>query len=240
NLPVTYFNVIQPVSTNEIWIGTNSGAMHFDGDNWQTYTTADGLVSNYVNGIAVEENKIWFATNSGLSLYDGTEWTNFVHDSTPPILYNQNNTIHIDKNGHKWVGCSKGIYRYDNDNFHFMLPNDIDEKINYITEDPQKNIWVAGEHGLSKYTFEPNYIEQNMIAERLLKIFPNPTKDFFQIELDNINKSEILKIYTISGKCIHNQTVYNGINTVKTNNLQPGIYIVKLTNSLKLAKLSIE
>ncbi|MDD2635098.1 MAG: T9SS type A sorting domain-containing protein [Bacteroidales bacterium] len=240
NLPSTYFNVIQPVSTNEIWIGTNSGAMHFDENLWTTYTDASGLGSNTVRDIAVEDNKIWFATSRGVSVFDGSEFITYIQDSAFIPSYNSNSSIHIDKKGHKWIGCPKGIYRYDNYNFHFMLPNDIEEQINYITEDSQGNVWVASQYGLSKYTFAPDNIEENLLAKNTLELFPNPTKDFFQIEIDNLNKSETLKIYTISGKCIHNQTVYNGINTVKTNNLQPGIYIVKLTNSLKFAKLLIE
>ncbi|MDD2636251.1 MAG: T9SS type A sorting domain-containing protein [Bacteroidales bacterium] len=241
NLPVTYFNVIQPVSTNEIWIGTNTGAMHFDGSSWTTYTDASGLVNNIVRDIVVEDDKVWFATNRGLSLYDGTEWSSYLHDSSfNTSSYNSNSSIHIDKNGHKWIGCLKGIYRYDNYNFHFMQPNDIEESINYITEDMEGNVWVAGQHGLSKYTFAPDNIEQDNIAESSLELFPNPAGDFFQIEVDNLNKQEVLKIYTISGKCIHNQTIYNGTNTIKTNSLQPGIYIVKLANSLRFAKLAIE
>ncbi|MDD4148667.1 MAG: T9SS type A sorting domain-containing protein [Bacteroidales bacterium] len=238
----TYFNTIQPVSTNEIWAGTDSGALHYDGSSWTTYTTDDGLGYNTVRDIAIEDNKVWFATGRGVSVFDGSDWITYIQGTDPVTIqnYNNNSSIFIDENGHKWIGCSKGLYRYDNDIFEFIQPNDIDDRINYITEDLDGNIWVAGVLGLSKYTFEPNNIEQNIIAESSLELFPNPAGDFFQIELDNLSTPEVLKIYTVSGKCIHNQTVYSGTNTIKTNDLQPGIYIVRLTNSLKFAKLAIE
>ena len=47
----------------------------FDGISWTTYTTADGLLSDYVSALAIDrDGHGWFGTGNGLSRYipDGT------------------------------------------------------------------------------------------------------------------------------------------------------------------------
>ena len=42
------------------------GVSKFDGTNWTTYTTSDGLVGNYVRAIAIDkEGNKWFGTDEG-------------------------------------------------------------------------------------------------------------------------------------------------------------------------------
>ncbi|MBN2779166.1 MAG: hypothetical protein JXR36_16150, partial [Bacteroidales bacterium] len=213
-LPTTYFNKIQPVNSNEIWVGTNSGAMHYIDGEWHSYTETEGLGSNTVRDIAVEDNNIWFATSSGVSVFDGVEFTTYIQDSAIIANYNSNTSIHIDKKGHKWVGCPKGIYRFDNYNFHFMQPNDIDELINYITEDADGNVWVAGRHGLSKYTFAPANIENNLVNKTALEFYPNPATNDFNIILPKGTINDIVEIYSTTGSLVLQQKVQTGTNNI--------------------------
>jgi len=47
-----------------MWLGTDNGAWRFDGHEWQNYTTVDGLISDYVQMIAVgPDNTILFGGN---------------------------------------------------------------------------------------------------------------------------------------------------------------------------------
>ena len=53
-----------------VWIGAANGAVAFNGRDWSTLTTRDGLADNAVMHVLVEPNgTVWFATPGGLSQY---------------------------------------------------------------------------------------------------------------------------------------------------------------------------
>ena len=81
---------------------------------WTTYTTADGLASNYVHAIAIDaEGNKWFGTSSywdgekriggGISKFNGTNWTTY--DTLDGLASNDVRSIAIDAEGNKWFGC---------------------------------------------------------------------------------------------------------------------------------------
>jgi ligand-binding sensor domain-containing protein len=47
NIPV---NSVMIDNQNTIWAATTNGILHFDGTNWQVFTTANGLADNYIAG----------------------------------------------------------------------------------------------------------------------------------------------------------------------------------------------
>lgn len=51
-----------------MWFGTPKGLTSFNGNGWETFTTDDGLVGNYINDIKIDnEGTLWIATNAGVS-----------------------------------------------------------------------------------------------------------------------------------------------------------------------------
>lgn len=54
-------------AANDLWFGTRAvGVFHYADGTWQRYTTADGLGSNYVQSILVDQaSRVWFGTRSG-------------------------------------------------------------------------------------------------------------------------------------------------------------------------------
>jgi len=79
----------------------------FDGTNWTTYATANGLVSNKVYSIAIDgEGNKWFGTDAGVSKFDGINWTTY--NTTNGLLCNEVHSIAIDSKGNKWFG----VYGY--------------------------------------------------------------------------------------------------------------------------------
>ena len=51
-----------------MWFGTSGGLSRYDGQNWTTYTTEDGLVDNYVESIAQDwEGDLWMVAWDGVS-----------------------------------------------------------------------------------------------------------------------------------------------------------------------------
>jgi len=78
------------------------------------------------------------------------------------------------------------------------------------------------------------------------KIYPNPTKDGINIQLDNLDDYQYIKvsIYSLSGALIY-QVNYTENQTIDVSGLSPGIYIIhlsdktrKLNYSQKLIKIN--
>jgi len=71
---------------NTLWIAYGDagddaqgfGVTSYDQKEWKHYTQKDGLPSNYVYKIRIDDqNRIWFATSNGFSCFDGHTFKNF-------------------------------------------------------------------------------------------------------------------------------------------------------------------
>lgn len=67
-------------SKGNIWIGTydggtGAGIACFDGRQWTSYSTKNGLISNCVYSMFEDpDGKMWFGTTGGISVFDGGKW----------------------------------------------------------------------------------------------------------------------------------------------------------------------
>jgi ABC-type transport system substrate-binding protein/ligand-binding sensor domain-containing protein len=99
--------------TGNKWFGTNGGVSKFDGANWTTYTTANGLANNIVRVVTIDSsgNK-WFGTDGGVSKFDGANWTTY---TTANGL--GNNLVlsgTADNSGNVWFGTfGGGVSKFD-------------------------------------------------------------------------------------------------------------------------------
>ena len=64
-----------------------------------------------------------------------------------------------------------------------------------------------------------------------LNVYPNPTSDKLFIEGLNANESNTVKVYDIQGKLVE-ELKLNSDNTININNLDKGIYLVKVANKV--------
>jgi hypothetical protein len=48
------------------------------------YSTADGLPSNDIRGVAAYRNTVWAATAGGAAYFDGQSWQAFTHENGLP------------------------------------------------------------------------------------------------------------------------------------------------------------
>jgi ligand-binding sensor domain-containing protein len=94
-----------------VWFGTMGGVSRFDRETWITYTTADGLPSDWVFGVAVDDQGMaWFGTDEGISRFDGETWTTFTVEDG---LYNLNsNSLVVAPDGTIWVGGINRLFYY--------------------------------------------------------------------------------------------------------------------------------
>ena len=67
---------------------------------WNTYTSKDGLLSDTVKTVAVNQYGKWFSTDKGVSMFDGKKW--HVYTTKEGLPSDIVNTIIIDKYGNKW------------------------------------------------------------------------------------------------------------------------------------------
>ncbi|HBH85247.1 MAG: hypothetical protein A2X05_09475 [Bacteroidetes bacterium GWE2_41_25] len=102
------------------WFGTDMGVGQHTGnntlENWNVYTTAEGLVNDYVQAITSDNNgHLWFGTQGGISVFDGTAFKNFTKDNG----LNSNNVLclTVDKNGVVWIGTDDGVNSFSNGTF---------------------------------------------------------------------------------------------------------------------------
>ncbi len=124
----------------------------FSQNNWQHFTSADGLVANSINKVLIQDaSNIWLATDSGLSHFDGTNFTNYTIFNS--ALNNQNiKDIEYVQNT-LWVLTDFGIASYNGTNFtvfstvNGLLTNNITD----IASTSNGDLWIASLNGVSKY-----------------------------------------------------------------------------------------
>lgn len=113
-----YSILIAPDGTK--WFGTDLGVAKHTGnntlENWTVYSSADGLVNDFVQAIGIDKKgTLWFGTKGGVSTFDGTKWTSFTANDG----LNSNNilSIIVDKNDVVWLGTDNGVMSYSNGSF---------------------------------------------------------------------------------------------------------------------------
>lgn len=146
------------------YYNSNEEVQKFDGEVWTSYTTADGLLSDYAEYIVADtKNNIWLASSSGLSKFDGGKWDTITHIDTIPL---QVNFLEADKSGNIWLVTSyydpitylstSFLCKYDGVNWTIYKSADIGIASDYfgvtsLIEDKNGNIWLGANMGAFKY-----------------------------------------------------------------------------------------
>jgi ligand-binding sensor domain-containing protein len=99
----------------QLWLATNRGLQHYDGLQWTTWTTADGLPSDEVSGVALGTDG---AFGSAVSRFDGDTWVSL---HLPPEQRGLPvNVMHATGDGALWLTTAAGVLRYHNGDWrHF-------------------------------------------------------------------------------------------------------------------------
>jgi len=121
------------------------------------YTTADGLVSDFVECIAVDINdNIWFGTSNGAQMFDGTNWTSYNTSNYPLMPSNNIKVISAMSNGNVWIGTDFGASRFDGVDWTTYTTSTmqsiplISNQIKSIDEDPNTGIvWIGTNLGVT-------------------------------------------------------------------------------------------
>jgi ligand-binding sensor domain-containing protein len=77
-LPGDSISDIAQDQNGNIWLATDHGVIKYDGNTFQSYTTADGLLENSIRLIVIDnDNDVWCGTFDGVNYYDGKTWQSF-------------------------------------------------------------------------------------------------------------------------------------------------------------------
>jgi ligand-binding sensor domain-containing protein len=69
-LPVYQITSLASAPDGTLWVGSaGQGLLRFDGESWRRYTTADGLLDDWINAVAVTpDGTVWAGTAGGLNI----------------------------------------------------------------------------------------------------------------------------------------------------------------------------
>ncbi|WP_408046475.1 sensor histidine kinase [Tenacibaculum crassostreae] len=188
-LPSLHIQDIAQDSIGYLWLATPKGLVRFDGNSFITYTTKNGLLSNNINTVFVNNNLILIGTNKGLSVKSRNNFKNFEGNNINCIL---------NANNHTFLGTDKGIFRLREEYLSPLRTNfqiDLNE-INDLKFDG-KFYWVA----TNKSLWKVDKLTNPTILERI------DVDNYTSILVDN--KKIIVATYNNGIKIIINGEVKN-------------------------------
>lgn len=159
-LPISSIYCLLQDSHNFIWMGTaGAGVTRFDGNKFETFTTADGLSDNVVRSLCEDsKGNIWIGTDIGLTLYDGFNFKaigqdeGFYGSSVLKIVEGSNGTI--------WAGTNdKGLYGLTTGDSISIVNYSVKEGLQSfmifeIYEDNDKRLWLGMGGGVNIIEFK--------------------------------------------------------------------------------------
>lgn len=74
-----------------------------------------------------------------------------------------------------------------------------------------------------------NILSTELVSKENVEIFPNPVANELNITIEN---SSEIQIFSIEGTLVHSEKLYTGNNTISTDNMKPGMYLIRFDNGL--------
>lgn len=157
------------VDCNITWFGTTEGASNYNSDTneWERFTTSDGLVSNRIQAIGCSEDSIWFGTNTNVSRYTKStnEWSSYT--TKHGLVYNDVRAIAIDGTD-VWFGTTNGTSRYNAEKdvwTTYTVSNGLANNYVYSIAVDRDVIWFGTGNGASTYNKNKNIWTNYTVGE---------------------------------------------------------------------------
>ncbi|OOG73180.1 hypothetical protein B0E43_13790 [Algoriphagus sp. A40] len=123
-LPVENTTSLTRGFANDLWIGTERGAVRMLKGEWQYFGASHWLPSNKVNDIAVADKKVFIATDGGLGIIEYQEYTL----QKKAEFYER----HIEEWGQKRLGFIQTLFLKDGEWTREVSDNDGDHTASYL------------------------------------------------------------------------------------------------------------
>ena len=225
-------------SNGDKWFASPLGGItHFDGTTFTSYDTSNGLLSQFVIALLIDDqdNK-WVGTSSGMSVLDATNTTFTQHTRMyimpPPDTLNPVVDIAMDSHGRIWTAiyvgylAVGGVAMWDGNQWIDFDVSDglVGPNIKGLTIDSQDNIWVATSTGVSKISAIPSSTV-SAIKNNGFDLFPNPSNDKIYITNEN-QKIQQLKIYNNLGVLVYENNSNQLHYSIDVSPFSKGLYYV--------------
>jgi ligand-binding sensor domain-containing protein len=228
-------------SNGDKWFASPLGGItHFDGTTFTPYDTSNGLLSQFVTALLIDDqdNK-WVGTSSGMSVLDASN-TSFTQHTRmyimpPPDTLNPVVDVAMDSYGRIWTAiyvgylAEGGIAYWDGNQWEDFHVSDglVGPNVRGLSIDSEDNVWVATSTGVSKISFIPSSL--NSVSNYNLEVFPNPSSGIITVSVDENLKN--IEVYNVLGSLIHSEKIHfqNEIS-VNLSHLSSGIYHLVLRN----------
>ncbi len=94
-----------------IWAGTwGGGVSRWDGKNWSSLSSKNGLAGNIVYSIVQDDNGVfWFGTDKGVSRFDGKNWRTI--GTKDGLLEEHVYALALTPDANVWAGTKRGVVR---------------------------------------------------------------------------------------------------------------------------------
>ena len=133
-------------------------ALQLNAQTITNYTTADGLLSDFVECIDVDINdNVWLGTSIGVQMFDGSSLAVYDVANYPGMLSDNIKVITAMANGEIWIGTDYGANQLVSGVNGFMwLPyttsnGPASNQVKSIDEDANGGIWVGTNQGVSYF-----------------------------------------------------------------------------------------
>lgn len=138
-------------SRGYLWFGTQGGGLaRFDGQSVETFTTADGLPSNFIHAIYQEKDYVlWIGTNKGLCRFDGQRF------QVVEGFDKQVNSITQHPDKRILFATNNGVYATLSDSValkKIRLNDILDYTPSYSFHVTKNQVWLGAEDGLWNIT----------------------------------------------------------------------------------------
>ncbi len=184
-LPSNYLYTVAVDGQDTLWCGTSSGLSHFDGQDWETFTSEDtGLISDWIQDLAFDaDGDLWIATSWGVSVFDGARWTNYKKEDS--LVDNDVTVIFIDEEGGVWLGTKqKGVSYFDGQAWETFVTDDplLDNNVVTVAIDQDDAAWFGTSKGVNyfdgeewlTYTSDNSGLPSDSVVDILIDDQDNP------------------------------------------------------------------
>ena len=137
------------------WLATTNGLYRRDPNGtWTHWTTADGLVSNYISDIIEYKypdgkHSIWIATWNGISEYKYNENTWVAYTTAQGLPSNNVYKFALDGAGDLWISTYNGLVKYNGASFKSVnAPFGTDPVYYKLSGSSDGSVWMATSHKL--------------------------------------------------------------------------------------------
>lgn len=147
-LPGNFVSSITVDTNDDLWIATEKGVAHYDGEYIEVYSEMTGLLSDVVNVIHADRmGVVWCGSKYGVSAMVGDRVLNLTTEEG--LIDNTITHILEDSKGTMWFGTYGGLVSYDRMSLRTYdeMEGLTSKRINALGEDPNGNIWIATNGG---------------------------------------------------------------------------------------------